>query len=146
MFIPFINKLSECFIYLNDDMVFTRNINRKQFFDGNKPKSTIKFIQNTNSTQNRIALNSYNTIMGLEQSLDTIKSIHCPTPFNKTQMLECFNRYKSQIIASLYQFGRSENALSQYLYTVYDVVYYNVGKAKINNKFLFSKESYQNFN
>ena len=145
-FFPFLpDYVSNKFIYMNDDMILLKKMRYEQFFEGEYPKRSIEFVEGVGKHQNRILLNSYNLIMGKNQSIDSIISLHGPTPFNKKQLSECWEKHGGDILKTVNPLFRTEHSVSQYVYSVFDAIFYHTSTISVKNISLLNNRSYEGF-
>ena len=145
LFMPFLPYVSETFVYLNDDMVITSPLSESVFIDGKGyPKHDLSIISATWDDQNLIAVNVYNTLLEVNQREKRIKYKHGPLAYNKSQMLECFDRYKDKFVLS--PLKRASTDISRVLFTFYTFLYYNVGETPIKVKSLYGLSNYREIN
>lgn len=119
MFIPFIPNLSEHFIYTNDDNYVVSPVSVSNFFDNNKVVKKIRQIRvsNAKNTYEHHIMNSHNIIFN-DSSLGYYIHDHSMRPFLKSKCIECFNKYKDEILESCTKF-RDEKNFNIYLYDNY---------------------------
>lgn len=143
IFMPFLPRVSETFIYMNDDMIITRPLSKSLFIRNGLPRHDCRVIPAVNNDQNMIAINTYNILLGVKQRAKRLKYKHGPIAYNKSQMLECWERYKDKISVS--PLRRKDADTSRILYTFYNFLYYNIGESPINVKSLLNTKSYIEF-
>jgi len=143
MFMPFLPGVSETFIYMNDDMIITRPLSQSLFIKNGLPRHDCWIIPATVEDQNLISVVAYNILLGVNQRAKRIRYKHGPLAYNKSQMMECWERYKDKLILS--PLRRRDTDTSRILYTFYNFLYYNAGESPIKVKMLYDTKSYIEF-
>lgn len=134
MRLSFIKELSDNFIFINDDMFFTKNIPDTVYFRNNKPVHipTMRMVNNYNSLTKaqwgKIEKNNYEFV---NKALNSRVKLHfwtghLPIPFNKTFQQFAWFKYKKEFEAALAgEHIRANNNLSNW-------VFYNLEEATKN--------------
>ena len=124
VFLPFLPNVSERFVYFNDDIILTSDIDVHVFFDNNyNPKTSCSIVNCSDYMHdNMLSLNAYNLIMGTQQQIKELHTIHAPAAFSKTWIKECFNKYKDTLMANLSPNARTNDDYNQYVYQCYQMI------------------------
>ena len=137
MFLWNIPKLSEKFIYANDDMLPTMPLKPSDFFYGNKIK--IKWqTQDFHQRCNVFGYHCMNNVKAICEKLkisyekDKIfKPIHSFTPMIRLHCKEAFDLIKDKIIPHIRAF-RTQYQYNQYIYPLYEYYKYGTLDSKID--------------
>lgn len=143
MFLPLLPRVSNNFIYSNDDLITFKDLSPDYFFKYDKPTYNIN-IRNFKKTApgDTLRRNAYNLILGVEQGKRVVTTQHATISYKKDWILNCYNKYKDKILNSITRF-RDEKNYNQYLYGFYqmtnnviensskDIVSYTVKKNQI---------------
>lgn len=123
MFLPFLPRVSEYFLYGNDDTYIMRPQKIQNWFFNKKvvTYSTIRPIVNSFSgdifRHNDLRLIAPDTI-------DTEKLClgqqHCVQPYILSKMKECYQKYEKQILASCTRFRENTKNFNQHIYLGYN--------------------------
>lgn len=123
VFLPFLPNTSDRFLYLNDDMIFTSPAKFTDFFSlEGDPLSTIKVVGATQHENNNL-LNAFNLITGQNQKLKELKTLHGPAAFRKDWLLECYEKFRTDLLCTISPTKRSSLDYGQYVYQCYQLVY-----------------------
>jgi len=120
MFLWNIPGLSNRFIYANDDFYMLNKTTPGNFYQDNLCKiNTVTESVNASVKDmwRMMCYNNYKLIIGATTS-DYLRYDHEFRPYYKPDMIECFTKYKKQILASITQF-RSNKNLTCFLYNLY---------------------------
>lgn len=121
MFLWNIPGLSNRFIYANDDFYMLNKTTPESFYQDNFCKiNIVKESVNASTTDmwRTMCYNNYRLIMGDTATPDYLRYDHEFRPYYKPDMIECFKKYKRQIIGSISQFRSSKN-LTCFLFNLY---------------------------
>ena len=137
MFVPFINGLSEKFIYGNDDLLFMNKANYSDFFRNGK--IVFNYLYRYKRNPKAFLNTCYRTWKIIEQNFGKgslpskmrkdeqenwlfIKQYHgCASPRLLSDCKECYNLFQQDINNSLSRFRQMEKNLNQYIYGYYSV-------------------------
>lgn len=137
MFLPFLPRVSEKFIYGNDDLLCFKPCNPEEFF-----KDEIPCYEMTTRTFNSkwpgdiLRLKAYNLINNIENNYITIATTaHSYVSYKKSWIKECFDEYKDKLLESCTRFREPKN-FNQYVFS-----YYQAKRKEIKNikQSIFSK-------
>ena len=136
MFLPFINGLSEKFIYANDDMLPIKELKANDFFD--KDKIRLNFIEEDfdecgsqfkwQCYQNCVSLREY---FKKPKEFTFIRPYHTMTPMIKSHCIECYKALEKRITRFISAF-RTEYNNNQYIYPIYEKMKYGVAESNID--------------
>lgn len=137
MFLWNIKGLSEKFIYANDDMLPLKPLKPSDFYYAGHIKMNwiqSKLGQNPTMYQKQ-CYNSYKSVIkvtGLVEKLNYYTyPEHTFTPMFKSHCIECFEKIKDRILPHIRAF-RSEFQHNQYIYPLYEDMFYGVYPSKIS--------------
>lgn len=122
--IPYIEGLSEEFIYFNDDFFIINPCEPELFFKDGRPQMRFRThrLKEHTSTFRRQCLTSTNiarSALGIPEDDDKyLANPHWPAPMRKSLCLEVLEKERDRINGTLSGIRRSENA-NQYLFTIY---------------------------
>ena len=126
MFIANIEGLSEHFIYINDDMYALAQLSKEDFFtDDGKIKMNFskKDIRNNDNMFRRVCLNDFQHLSkALKYECNEymyLKPSHSMTPMIKSHCLDCLDKIKEYVYASIHAF-RTATDHNQYIYSDYE--------------------------
>lgn len=143
-FLPFLPNVSNEFIFMNDDMIFTSPVKYEDFFCDDIPLANIS-VGNVIKRGFMFHQNCYEIIMGKHANSHAIHSQHGPTPFNKSLLMNCYKKYEKEILDSITPLRRSANNIGQYFYSFYLFCNHYVGNIRLNHKTLFGINDYIKF-
>ena len=136
MFLWNIKDLSEYFIYANDDMLPTKELSEKDFFEIGMIKINFKsdYLRNENVFRSQ-CYNSYQHVakalnMSAEQYFYMVP-YHSFTPMIKSHCKECFNLIKNDILRNIWAF-RTTKQHNQYIFPIYEYLKYGVIPTQID--------------
>lgn len=127
MFLPFLPRVSEHFIYGNDDEFIMKLQKTYHWFFDEKTVtySGVRPIV-ANFTGDIFRHNDYNLIAPENNFYTTHKMCldqqHCPQPYLLSKMKECYNKYEKQILASCTRFRENEKNYNQWIYLAYNAL------------------------
>ena len=143
MFLWNLPKLSEYFIYMNDDMLPFKPLTEDMFFteDGHiKIEWWKEDFRECKSMFRYQCLNSYNhvcTRLGIKHDgIHYIRPAHSFTPMRKSHCIEVFNLLKEYMFKHIRAF-RTEYQYNQYIYPIYEHLRYKSFPANID--FLYTQ-------
>lgn len=108
LFIPFINCLSENFIYINDDMLFTKLNTIEDFFINGLPVDYVSKIDIDLKTKNmyrKMLINNYN----FHNREVNYRNFHCGVSYNKSKLLNLLEENLDIIKNSITTFRSTKN-------------------------------------
>ena len=114
MFLHNINGLSEYFIYGNDDVFPISYCSFNDFFD--PIKITLKKIKSPKVNTWEMTLKHNSELIGLD---DIYRTNHSLSPMLKSNIIEVFSKYESEILNSCTMFRDYEKNYNQYLFLCY---------------------------
>lgn len=121
MFLWNIPGLSEKFIYINDDFYSIKYLTPEKFFTGDKVvfnKTSRPYLPNSKLTLYDFqCLNCHTRIYGKPTQHFFWKLKHIFRPYLKSEMLNCYIKYKQDIHKSISQFREAKN-FNCYLYSL----------------------------
>lgn len=128
MFLPFLPRVSEYFIYGNDDEFITRPQKQINWFFNEKPVTYVG-VRGTVSTFEGDVIR-YNDLQIFSNN-NLVKNIcldqqHCPQPYILSKMKECYQKYEKQILASCTRFRVDFKNFNQWLYLGYNYFTNNI--------------------
>lgn len=135
MFLPFLPRVSEYFIYGNDDeFIMKPQKEYHWFFD----RKTVTYSgvrpMVDNFTGDVFRHNDYNLVCSENSFYATNKMCldqqHCPQPYILSKMKDCYSKYEKQILASCTRFRENEKNYNQWIYLAYNTF----------NNFLYQKK------
>jgi|GEM_PF-2655323 len=123
MFLWNIKELCEQFIYFNDDVFITKPIDQELFFKDNKVRTNTKMTFDLNNMYGHHRVNTYSLIYGSNKEEimkmgQVISVSHLARPYLKSEMINCFNQHKDDILNSISKF-REEKNLNVFLFDHY---------------------------
>jgi hypothetical protein len=123
MFLWNIKELCEQFIYFNDDVFITKPITQDLFFKDGKVRNNTKMTFDLNNIYGHHRVNTYALIYNAnkEEIMKTgqvISVSHIARPYLKSEMINCFNQHKDDILNSISKF-REEKNLNVFLFDHY---------------------------
>lgn len=124
MFLPFLPRVSEYFIYGNDDTyIMKQQAIQNWFFEG-KPvtysgiRPMIDSFSGDIFRHNDLMLVAPETMQLLRNSC--LDQQHCPQPYVLSKMKECYKKYEKQILASCTRFRENTKNFNQHIYLGYN--------------------------
>ena len=130
-FMPFIPKLSEYFLYGNDDMFFGTSVKPKDFFVDDRPIVRVKKIKRSKLLKYWDP-NNYNFYGNVLNSLELLNATykrkeyyelhHNIDSYRKSLFLNAFNRFYSEISVCFSNKFRKANGIQRILFNL-DMVY-----------------------
>ena len=122
MFLWNIPGLSEEFLYANDDFYVLKPTSVGDFFSGNKVKFNFNFFRKHKDTNIYInhTINARTVVDGKEYDEGFLLE-HVFKPYHKSRVLECFSKYREDLLSRLTQFRDGKNT-NCYLFNYYDYV------------------------
>lgn len=125
MFLPFLPRVSEYFIYGNDDTFIMKSQKVHHWFYNKKPVtySGVRPMVD-NFTGDVFRHNDYSLVISDDVYTTNNKLCldqqHCPQPYVLSKMKECFKKYEKQILASCTRFRENTKNLNQWIYLAYN--------------------------
>lgn len=101
MHFSFIDELSDNYIFMNDDMIFMKQVPETMYFENNLPvhQPSIhqgKYVDKTSAQWKYIERNIYSFVSKLVGIDVLYTTYHLPIPFNKTLQKFVWNKYKDE--------------------------------------------------
>lgn len=123
MFLWNIKELGEQFIYFNDDVFIIRPITQDLFFKDGKVRNNTKMTFDLNNMFGYHRVNTYALIYNANKeeifsSGKVVSVSHGARPYLKSEMINCFNQHKDDILNSISKF-REEKNLNVFLFDHY---------------------------
>lgn len=120
-FLPLLPRVSNTFIYSNDDLVAFDKLTPEYFFNKGKPKYSIN-IGNIRPAApgDPVRKNAYNLIMNTNKERIIITQ-HGPLVYKKAWIKECYDKYKDILVKSCSTFREDYN-YNQYVYAFYQMM------------------------
>ncbi|MBP5468680.1 MAG: hypothetical protein J6Z11_05495 [Candidatus Riflebacteria bacterium] len=143
MFLWKIPGLTERFIYANDDFFAVNKLTISNLFDQDKILINSSVKTNNKTMYDHHCINCYNLIFGKLNNEKYLTFEHCFRPYFKSEMKQCFEMYKDQILNSITRF-RSHKNYNCYLYLEDLVAKHKYDKAKLHILYCDSRNSTQN--
>lgn len=120
MFLWNIPGLSNRFLYANDDFFILKQTKESDYFNKNICKINFlidDILKNHKDIWRYMCQNNYNLIYNNKSNV-YLRCDHEFRPYIKSNMMECFNKYKTQIYNSISQFRDKKN-LTCYIFNLY---------------------------
>lgn len=134
MFLPNLPRVSDRFIYSNDDLITVNETDPRFFFNRSKPAYQINFTKTVKSAPgNKTRLNVYNLIFNTNQNSRILLTQHGPLSYRMSWIKECYKKYKKIFIESCSKF-REEKNLNQYVYALWQMMNKDVSNELKNIK------------
>lgn len=147
MFLSKLPRVSNNFIYSNDDLITFKNLQPSYFFQGSVPVYNINLRDYKKTAPGDITRqNVYNLILNTNQKERVVTTQHGTVSYRKDWLEECFEKYKNEILNSCSKFREPKN-FNQYLFAFYqmfekkilndskDIISYTVKNSQINRIF-----------
>lgn len=132
-----IPNLSEKFLYANDDMFFAKHVTEDFFFDKNGyPINRFDSKINDNPSISLYAtslLNAENLIKNKFNQTYNHKPVHNIEVYKKSDVIRCYNEFKTEIDNTIYSHFRNSQNISRYIYNFYSCAVSH-GRCKILKK------------
>lgn len=140
MFLPFIEGLSEKFIYFNDDMFVMNPCTEEDFFSNGKPIYSLIHRKHAINTFRNQCRNSYRLAMRASGFKDERRNHyfyirHSADPMLRSDALELWKKEGESILGSLTKFREPWN-MTQYLFPDYSIMKGNWVEGEFNFKYL----------
>jgi hypothetical protein len=127
MFLPFLPRVSEYFIYGNDDTFFTKRQRLQDwFFEGKPVTQCIIRPTQPDFTGDPFRHNDLMVVKPADMTFEVESCLgqqHCQQPYVLSKMKECFRKHEKQILASCTRFRENNKNLNQSLFLGYN--YFN---------------------
>lgn len=144
--IPYINGLSEHFLYSNDDMLFNKPVDKSFFF--NEDGKPIVRLQGKISKKTLDKSLYARTILSAQKKVEDLCGVkieysphHCVDSYTKTTFLECIKEFNEDFKRTCYQKFRCEDS-TQRAIVLYFALAKNKAILRLTKKFnLFSRDS-----
>lgn len=124
MFLPKLPRVTEHFIYGNDDTLIMKKQILKYWFLNNKPVSFINVRPVKDTFAGDIfRRNDYLLVAPKDFPIikDTcIDTQHCPEPYRLSLMQECYEKYEKEILSSCTRFREDNKNYNQYIWQGYN--------------------------
>lgn len=154
MFLSRLPRVSNNFIFSNDDLITFKDLPSTYFFHGSTPVYNINLRNYKTTAPGDITRqNVYNLILNTNQSGRVVTTQHGTVSYRKDWIQECFEKYQKEIINSCSKFREPKN-YNQYLYAFYqmfektilndskDIISYTVKSSQVNKIFEDEFESH----
>ena len=137
-FLPLLPRVSNTFIYSNDDLVAFDKLTPEYFFNKGKPKYSIN-IGNIRPAApgDPIRKNAYNLIMNTNKERIIITQ-HGPLVYKKAWIKECYDKYKDILVKSCSTFREDYN-YNQYVYAFYQMMEKSIVNTELRIKSFIAK-------
>lgn len=138
MFLHRIPDLSEYFLYANDDIFVIKPLTESHFFKGGKVKTSTFKGGDFHLLYGHHKVNGYSLVFhqNKEHILNSgkVPSLsHIVRPYIKSQVIDCFYKYKIEILSSISRFREKKN-INVYIFDYYVIKNRkNYPKEGINN-------------
>lgn len=118
-------NLPEKFVWLNDDIIFTKPVLPSDFFtDDDIPKYLISFIEPKQLWSDPWVLSCYNLIFPGCAYPKRFLSLHGPTPMRRSWCEEMYKKHEKSILHSIGSIiKREQGQINQYAYSIYNYFY-----------------------
>lgn len=131
MYLCNINGLSDRFLYGNSDFVVNNFLLDTEFFDKDIIKHNFHVRASIDSQHDQICYNCHKLFFP-ESKVFNIPEFHCLSPMVLERVQACYSEYKEEIDKSFSIF-RTDNSLSQYIYSLYDLVHNKTEVSNLHN-------------
>lgn len=140
-FLPLAPRITNNFIYSNDDLICFRDLLPQDFFNKGRPKYSINLRDyNYKFPGDKLRRQAYSLILGSQDRV--VQTQHGPTVFKKKWIKECYDKYKNILNDSTSKFREDKN-YNQYLYAFYQMMIKAIDNSQLNIKsFYLSPENY----
>ena len=124
-FLPLLPRVSNTFIYSNDDLIPFKALSPEFFFNYGKPIYSIQLGDfRPTAPGDVLRRKDYNLIMNTNENRIVITQ-HGPLVYKKAWIKECYNKYEDILIKSCSKFREDQN-YNQYLYAFYQMMKKNI--------------------
>ena len=121
MFISKLPRVSNNFIFSNDDLITFKDLPSTYFFHGSRPVYNINLRDYVKTAPGDITRqNVYNLILNTDQSGRVVTTQHGTVSYRKDWCQECFEKYEDKIMESCSKFREPKN-FNQYLFAFYQM-------------------------
>ena len=121
MFISKLPRISNNFIFSNDDLITFKDLPPTYFFQKNIPVYNINLRDYKKTAPGDVTRrNVYNLILNTSQDNRVVTTQHGTISYRKDWIQECYEKYKDEILKSCSNFREPKN-FNQYLFAFYQM-------------------------